>query len=66
MVHKEETVDEAYVIFIACKRANASVVERVGSVLPNGEDATYFQISGGGGENEWRISEDMENRYLED
>jgi len=35
-------------------------------VLPSGEDATYFQISGGGGENEWRISEDMENRLREE
>jgi len=23
---------------------------------------TYLQVSGGGGEHEWRISEDMENR----
>jgi hypothetical protein len=60
--HGEETVDEAYVIFIACERANAGVVEWVASHA----DTTYLQISGGGGENEWRIAEDMENRLREE
>ena len=26
------------------------------------EDLTYLQVSGGGGEHKWRISEDMENK----
>lgn len=56
--HTEEIIDEAYIIFIACKRADAEEVEWVASC----ESLTYLQVSGGGGEHEWRISEDMENR----
>jgi hypothetical protein len=56
--HTEEVIDEAYIIFIACKRAGAEEVDWVASC----EDLTYLQVSGGGGEHEWRISEDMENR----
>jgi hypothetical protein len=56
--HTEETIDEAYVVFIACERAGAGEVEWVASY----GDLTYLQVSGGGGEHEWRISEDMENR----
>ncbi|KIM90395.1 hypothetical protein PILCRDRAFT_812132, partial [Piloderma croceum F 1598] len=51
-------IDEGYIIFIACKCADAEEVDWVASC----EALMYLQVSGGGSEHEWKISEDMENR----
>jgi len=56
--HTEEIIDEVFIIFITCKCVGAKEVDWVTSC----EDLTYLQVSGGGGEHEWRISEDMENK----
>ena len=61
-----EVRTQSYAMMMALERADASEVAWTTSVSydPENPDSIFLQISGGGGLNEWRVAEDVEQRVV--